>query len=265
MTSRQVQLIENFKATTIMVTPSYMPAILEECRALEREPRNSPLEVGIVGAEPWTNAMRGTIADAFDKHAVDIFGLSEIIGPGVANECVESKDGPHVWEDHFYPEIIDPKSRLPVADGELVFTALTKEAQPVIRYRTRDLSRLMPGTARSMRRMRKVTGRLDDMIIIIPRGVNLHPSQTEEHILALSDLAPHFQIELLRKGLMDSMKILVGDLPSSSDAETRGRLARQLQQRVRNRIGVSVTADVTEPGGVPRSQGKAVRIIDRRQ
>ncbi|RMH49304.1 MAG: phenylacetate--CoA ligase, partial [Alphaproteobacteria bacterium] len=195
MTPRQVTLIEDFGAQTIMVTPSYMLAILDEYRAQGRDPRQSPLEVGIFGAEPWTNAMRREIEDAFDMHAVDIYGLSEVIGPGVANECVETKDGLHIWEDHFYPEIINPETGEPVPDGEfgeLVFTSLTKEAFPIIRYRTRDLTRLLPGTARSMRRMEKITGRSDDMIIL--RGVNVFPTQIEEQLLAMEGLAPHFQI-----------------------------------------------------------------------
>jgi len=210
MTQRQVTLIEDFGASTIMVTPSYMLSILDEYRAQGLDPRRSPLNVGIFGAEPWTNAMRAEIEQAFDMHAVDIYGLSEVMGPGVANECVETKDGLHIWEDHFYPEIINPETGQPVADGEmgeLVFTSLTKEAFPIIRYRTRDLTRLLPGTARSMRRMEKITGRTDDMIIL--RGVNVFPTQIEEQILKCQGLAPHFQIELARSGRMDNMTVHV--------------------------------------------------------
>ncbi|MEP4107128.1 MAG: phenylacetate--CoA ligase PaaK, partial [Nitratireductor sp.] len=218
MTTRQVTLIEDFRASTIMVTPSYMLSILDEYRAQGLDPRQSPLQVGIFGAEPWTNAMRAEIEDAFDMHAVDIYGLSEVMGPGVANECVETKDGLHIWEDHFYPEIIDPVTGEPVADGEkgeLVFTSLSKEAFPIIRYRTRDLTRLLAGTARSMRRMEKITGRSDDMMIL--RGVNVFPTQIEEQILKVDELAPHFQIELSRHGRMDEMTVNVEALPDHAD------------------------------------------------
>ncbi|MGN6571656.1 MAG: phenylacetate--CoA ligase PaaK, partial [Pseudolabrys sp.] len=199
MTERQVQLISDFKPEIIMVTPSYMLAILDEFRAKAVDPRDSSLEIGIFGAEPWTNAMRAEIEAAFDMDAVDIYGLSEVIGPGVANECVETKDGLHVWEDHFYPEVIDPETGRALPDGErgeLVFTSLTKEAMPVIRYRTRDLTRLLPGTARTMRRMEKVTGRTDDMMIV--RGVNVFPTQFEEQLMRCDGLSPHFYIELYR-------------------------------------------------------------------
>jgi phenylacetate-CoA ligase len=206
MTERQVRLIADFKPDVIMVTPSYMLAILDEFRAQKRDPRQSSLKIGVFGAEPWTNAMRAEIEQAFDMHAVDIYGLSEVIGPGVANECIESKDGPHIWEDHFYPEVIDPETGAVLPDGEvgeLVFTSLTKEAMPVIRYRTRDLTQLLPGTARSMRRMEKVTGRSDDMMIV--RGVNVFPSQIEEIILKDERLAPHFVIELRRVERLDEI------------------------------------------------------------
>jgi phenylacetate-CoA ligase len=265
MTTRQVTLIEDLRATTIMVTPSYMLSILDEYRAQGLDPRQSPLEVGIFGAEPWTNAMRGEIEQAFDMHAVDIYGLSEVIGPGVANECVETKDGLHVWEDHFYPEIIDPDTGEPVADGEkgeLVFTSLTKEAFPVIRYRTRDLTRLLPGTARTMRRMEKITGRTDDMMIL--RGVNLFPTQIEEQILKVNGLAPHFQIELWRKGRMDCMTVHVEALTGRSSVDERAAASVTLCQRIKDVIGVSVEVNVTEPEGVARSQGKARRIVDKR-
>ncbi|MBT8474217.1 MAG: phenylacetate--CoA ligase [Alphaproteobacteria bacterium] len=265
MTPRQVQLIEDFGASTIMVTPSYALSILDEYRDQGRDPRESPLNVGIFGAEPWTNAMRREIEEAFDMHAVDIYGLSEIIGPGVANECVETKDGLHIWEDHFYPEVVDPNTGQPVAEGEkgeLVFTALTKEAMPIIRYRTRDLTRLLPGTARSMRRMEKITGRTDDMIIL--RGVNLFPTQIEEQLMEVPELAPHFQIELSREGRMDAMRVLVEALPGVSDHEMRVHAGATLRERIKKRVGVSVAVDVNDPGQVARSQGKAVRIVDTR-
>ncbi|MDA3889303.1 MAG: phenylacetate--CoA ligase [Allgaiera sp.] len=265
MTARQVQLIEDFGASTIMVTPSYMLSILDEYRAQGRDPRESPLNVGVFGAEPWTNAMRREIEQAFDMHAVDIYGLSEVMGPGVANECVETKDGLHIWEDHFYPEIIDPETGevLPEGEkGELVFTSLTKEALPIIRYRTRDLSRLLPGTARTMRRMEKVTGRTDDMIIL--RGVNVFPTQIEEQLMAVPELAPHFQIELTRSGRMDEMCVLVEAVADFAAPEHRDRAAKTLSHRIKQRVGVSVRVAVAEPGGVARSQGKAVRILDKR-
>ncbi len=259
MTARQVQLIEDFRPSTIMVTPSYALSILDEYRAQGLDPRKSPLKVGIFGAEPWTNAMREEIEHAFDMHAVDIYGLSEIIGPGVANECVESKDGLHIWEDHFYPEVIDPVTGevLPEGEkGELVFTSLTKQACPIIRYRTRDLTRLLPGTARSMRRMEKVTGRSDDMIIL--RGVNVFPTQIEEQIMGVEGLAPHFQIELRREGRMDEMLVHV---EASGDAQ---KASLDLKRRIKDRVGVTVTVMPHGTGGVERSQGKAVRIIDKR-
>ncbi|MGB3316952.1 MAG: phenylacetate--CoA ligase PaaK [Albidovulum sp.] len=265
MTPRQVQLIEDFGASTIMVTPSYMLAILDQYRAEGRDPRESPLQVGIFGAEPWTNAMRGEIEQAFDMHAVDIYGLSEVIGPGVANECVETKDGLHIWEDHFYPEIIDPETGavLPEGEkGELVFTSLTKEAFPVIRYRTRDLTRLLPGTARSMRRMEKVTGRSDDLIIL--RGVNIFPTQIEEQILTIRAFAPHFQIELKREGRMDAMTVLVEAAEGHSDSTERLEAAAALKKAVRDTSGLNIAVSVVDPGGIERSQGKAARIVDKR-
>ncbi|EKF43454.1 phenylacetate--CoA ligase PaaK [Nitratireductor indicus] len=266
MTARQVTLIEDFGAQTIMVTPSYMLSILDEYRAQGLDPRKSPLQVGIFGAEPWTNAMRAEIEDAFDMHAVDIYGLSEVMGPGVANECVESKDGLHIWEDHFYPEIIDPETGevLPEGEkGELVFTSLTKEALPIIRYRTRDLTRLLPGTARTMRRMEKITGRSDDMMIL--RGVNVFPTQIEEQILTVAGLAPHFQIELTREGRMDAMTVHVELVSADIDQELRISACRKLGERIKDIVGVTVRINATEPGGVARSQGKAVRILDNRQ
>ncbi len=265
MTQRQVTLIEDFGATTIMITPSYMLSILDEYRAQGRDPRESPLQVGIFGAEPWTNAMRAEIEAAFDMHAVDIYGLSEVMGPGVANECVETKDGLHIWEDHFYPEIIDPETGQPVADGEmgeLVFTTLTKEGMPIIRYRTRDLTRLLPGTARSMRRMEKITGRTDDMIIL--RGVNVFPSQIEEQLMQVRTLAPHFQIELSRPDRMDVMSVIVEATPGYEAEEWRIRSAADLANRIKDVVGVSTNITVVDPGAAPRSQGKAVRVVDNR-
>lgn len=265
MTQRQVTLIEDFSATTIMVTPSYMLSILDEYRVRGLDPRKSPLQVGIFGAEPWTNAMRAEIEEAFDMHAVDIYGLSEVIGPGVANECVETKDGLHVWEDHFYPEVIDPETGEVLPDGErgeLVFTSLTKEAFPIVRYRTRDLTRLLPGTARTMRRMEKITGRSDDMMIL--RGVNVFPTQIEEQILKVSGLAPHFQIELFREGRMDEMLVHVEAVATHAVEEARAALAGDLVMRIKEVVGVSVRVNVTGPEQVARSQGKAVRIVDNR-
>ena len=210
MTERQVRLIEDFQATGITVTPSYMLSILDEYKKQGLDPRRSPLKVGIFGAEPWTNSMRIEVEQSFDMHAVDIYGLSEVLGPGVSCECVESKDGLHIWEDHFFPEIIDPQTGEVLPDGELgelVFTSLSKEAFPIVRYRTRDLTRLLPGTARTMRRMQKVTGRSDDMIIL--RGVNIFPTQVEEQLLQVTELAAHFQIELIKKGPLDHMIVHV--------------------------------------------------------
>ena len=262
-TEKQVNLITDFQATGILVTPSYMLNILEQYKKVGLDPRASSLNVGVFGAEPWTNAMRAEIEDAFDMHAVDIYGLSEIMGPGVANECVETKDGLHVWEDHYYPEIIDPVSGEVLDDGqtgELVFTTLTKEGMPMIRYRTRDLTRLLPGTARSMRRMEKITGRSDDMIIL--RGVNVFPTQIEEQVMATDGLAPYFQIELHKAGRMDAMRVNV-ELGSHSGTRATDAQA-QLSKRIKDMVGVSCDVVVSDPGGVPRSQGKAVRVIDNR-
>jgi phenylacetate-CoA ligase len=265
MTQRQVHLIEDFKPDIIMVTPSYMLAILDVYRAEGLDPRASSLKVGIFGAEPWTNAMRCEIESAFDMHAVDIYGLSEVMGPGVAMECVETKDGPHVWEDHFYPEVIDPETGAVLPDGEpgeLVFTSLTKEALPIIRYRTRDLTRLLPGTARSMRRMEKVTGRSDDMIIL--RGVNVFPTQIEELILKCSGLTPHFQLELNKQDRMDVMTVIVEARPEAADEATRAIQAKELVHHVKSMVGVSVFVRVVDPGAVKRSEGKAKRVLDLR-
>jgi phenylacetate-CoA ligase len=261
-TEKQIGLITDFQPKGILVTPSYILNILEAYRALNRDPRACSLQVGIFGAEPWTNAMRREIEEAFDMHAVDIYGLSEIIGPGVANECVETKDGLHIWEDHFYPEIIDPVTGDVLPDGEtgeLVFTTLTKTGMPMIRYRTRDLTRLLPGTARSMRRMEKVTGRSDDMIIL--RGVNVFPTQIEEQVLATQGLAPHFQIELTTEGRMDAMTVRVEPL-HGADGETAGEA---LARKIKDIVGVSTNVMVGAEGSVPRSQGKAVRVLDKRE
>lgn len=265
MTERQVKLIEDFGASTIMVTPSYMLSILDEYMAQGFDPRKSPLNVGIFGAEPWTNSMRNEIEQAFDMHAVDIYGLSEVMGPGVANECVETKDGLHIWEDHFYPEIINPETGEVVADGELgelVFTSLTKEGFPIIRYRTRDLTRLLPGTARSMRRMEKITGRTDDMIIL--RGVNVFPTQIEEQIMTVKGLSPHFQIELTRAGRMDSMVVHVELTEGNNQDDAACAACAELQKKIKRNVGVSTRVTLAEIGGVARSQGKAVRVIDNR-
>jgi phenylacetate-CoA ligase len=265
MTERQVTLIQDFKPRIIMVTPSYMLSILDEFRRQGIDPRRSSLAVGIFGAEPWTNAMRAEIERDFDMHAVDIYGLSEVIGPGVANECVETKDGLHVWEDHFYPEIIDPETGEVLPDGEmgeLVFTSLTKEALPIIRYRTRDLTRLLPGTARTMRRIEKITGRSDDMMIL--RGVNVFPTQIEEQLLKCAGLAPHFQIELVRAGRMDDMIIHVEAIPNAADAPARDASARELAHRVKSVVGVTTKVSVGDPDSVERSAGKARRVVDNR-
>ncbi|MEQ6204485.1 phenylacetate--CoA ligase PaaK [Sulfitobacter sp. HNIBRBA2951] len=264
-TEKQVGLITDFQPDGIMVTPSYMLNILEEFERAGIDPRTSSLNVGIFGAEPWTNAMRAQVEDAFDMHAVDIYGLSEIMGPGVANECVETKDGLHVWEDHYYPEIINPVTGEVVADGEegeLVFTTLTKEGMPMIRYRTRDLTRLLPGTARSMRRMEKITGRSDDMIIL--RGVNVFPTQIEEQLLATDGLAPYFQIELFKSGHMDAMRVITEAAPNAADEPSKAVAAQALTKRIKDMVGVSTEVVVGAPGTAARSQGKAVRVIDNR-
>lgn len=264
-TEKQVGLITDFQPKGIMVTPSYILNILEAFHKAGLDPRETSLEVGVFGAEPWTNAMRLEIEDAFDMHAVDIYGLSEVIGPGVANECVETKDGLHIWEDHFYPEIIDPATGEVLPDGEkgeLVFTTITKEGMPIIRYRTRDLTRLMAGTARSMRRMEKVTGRSDDMMIL--RGVNVFPTQIEEEVMATGGLAPYFQIELYTSGRMDAMRVLVEATPDAADELSRAAATRMLVKRIKDHVGISTEVEVGDPGSVARSQGKAVRVVDKR-
>ena len=265
MTERQVQLIVDFEPDIITVTPSYMLAILDEFRRQGRDPRATSLKVGIFGAEPWTDAMRAEIEAAFDMHAIDIYGLSEVMGPGVANECVESKDGLTIWEDHFYPEIVEPQSGTVLPDGargELVLTTLTKEGMPIIRYRTRDLTRLLPGTARNMRRLERITGRSDDMMIV--RGVNVFPSQIEEQIFKVRGLAPHYQVVLTREGRLDELEVLVEALPFLLEAAERAISAAELGNHIKSVIGVTARITVTDPGGVERSQGKARRVIDRR-
>ncbi|MGX9349696.1 phenylacetate--CoA ligase PaaK [Shimia sp. W99] len=264
-TEKQVGLITDFQPDGIMVTPSYMLNILEQYHKVGMDPRDCSLKVGVFGAEPWTDAMRKEVEEAFDMHAVDIYGLSEIMGPGVANECVETKDGPVIWEDHFLPEIIDPATGEVLPDGEmgeLVFTTLTKEGLPMIRYRTRDLTRLLPGTARSMRRMEKITGRSDDMIIL--RGVNVFPTQIEEQVLATGGLSSHFQIELYKSGRMDAMRVFVEAAADSTDNLSKTAAARMLTKRIKDIVGVSTEIIVGDPGAVERSQGKAKRVVDNR-
>src|SRR5271169_4238387 len=256
MTERQVQLINDFKPDIITVTPSYMLAILDEFRKRGLDPRQSSLKFGIFGAEPWTNAMRSEIEAAFDMDATDIYGLSEVIGPGVAQECVETKDGLHIWEDHFYPEVIDPLTGQAQPDGEegeLVFTSLTKQAMPVIRYRTRDLTRLLPGTARTMRRMQKITGRTDDMIIL--RGVNVFPTQIEELIMRVPALSPHFQLHLTRPTRMDQLAVHV-EHRIGATADDVAEAGPRLTSMIKNIIGVTVRASVLEPQSIERSAGK---------
>ncbi|MFC3614119.1 phenylacetate--CoA ligase PaaK [Lutimaribacter marinistellae] len=264
-TEKQVGLITDFAPDGIMVTPSYMLNILEQYHKVGLDPRESSLKVGVFGAEPWTDAMRKEVEQAFDMHAVDIYGLSEIMGPGVANECVETKDGPVIWEDHFLPEIIDPQTGEVLPDGEmgeLVFTTLTKEGLPMVRYRTRDLTRLLPGTARSMRRMEKITGRSDDMIIL--RGVNVFPSQIEEQVVATGGLSAHYQIELYKAGRMDAMRVYVEAEADATDELSKTAAARMLTKRIKDIVGVSTEIVVGEPGEVERSQGKAKRVVDNR-
>jgi phenylacetate-CoA ligase len=265
MTERQVMLIKDFEPDVIMVTPSYMLAIIDEMRRQGVDPQDTSLKVGIFGAEPWTDEMRREIETTLDMHAVDIYGLSEVMGPGVSNECVETKDGLHIWEDHFYPEVIDPVTEAVLPDGEmgeLVFTSLTKEAMPIIRYRTRDLTRLLPGTARTMRRMEKVTGRSDDMIIL--RGVNLFPTQIEELILRTPALSPHFQCVLTREGRLDALTVAV-ERRVDVDPQAARQAGTDLAELVKNTIGVTVSVDVVEPDDIERSMGKMRRIVDHRE
>jgi phenylacetate-CoA ligase len=266
-TEKQVQLINDFKPRIIMVTPSYLLAIADEFDRQGIDPRQSSLEVGLHGAEPWTQAMREEIEARFNMDAIDLYGLSELMGPGVSCECVETKDGLHIWEDHFYPEVIDRETGEVLPDGEegeLVFTSLSKEAFPIIRYRTRDLTRLLPGTARTMRRMKKVTGRSDDMLII--RGVNVFPSQIEEIILKDQRLSPHYYLEVSREDRLDELSVVVevrADAGGESE-EFRAAAAKELVHHIKSYIGVSVSANVVGVGEIERSLGKAKRIIDKR-
>ena len=268
-TEKQVQLIRDFEPRIIMVTPSYMLNLLDEMARQGMNPAESSLKIGIFGAEPWTGAMRSEIEERAGIDAVDIYGLSEVMGPGVACECVESKDGPVIWEDHFYPEIIDPVTGEVLPDGspgELVFTSLSKEAMPIIRYRTRDLTALLPPTSRAMRRMAKITGRSDDMMIV--RGVNVFPSQIEELILAMPKLSPQYQLTLLRDGHLDSLAVRVearAELCESLGDDDRAALARELQHRIKTMVGVSTSVSILRTGEIPVSAtGKAKRVIDLR-
>ncbi|MFJ4868742.1 phenylacetate--CoA ligase PaaK [Streptomyces sp. NPDC088757] len=265
MTARQVRLIQDFRPEVIMVTPSYMLTLLDEFERQGVDPRSTSLEVGVFGAEPWTEEMRKEIEERFAIDAVDIYGLSEVMGPGVAQECVETKDGLHVWEDHFYPEVVDPFTGEVLPDGEegeLVFTSLTKEAMPVIRYRTRDLTRLLPGTARVFRRMEKVTGRSDDMIVL--RGVNLFPTQIEEIVLRVPAVAPHFQLRLTREGRLDALTVRA-EARADATAGQRAEAARTIAAAVKDGIGVSVGVEVVDPETLERSVGKIRRIVDLRE
>ncbi|MFP8960375.1 phenylacetate--CoA ligase PaaK [Streptomyces nanhaiensis] len=266
MTARQVRLILDLRPEIIMVTPSYMLALLDEFERQGVDPRDSSLEVGIFGAEPWTEGMRREIEERAGLHAVDIYGLSEVMGPGVAQECVETKDGLHIWEDHFYPEVVDPVTGEVLPDGEegeLVFTSLTKQALPVVRYRTRDLTRLLPGTARpAFRRMQKVTGRCDDMIIL--RGVNVFPTQIEEILLRVPGVAPHFQIRLTRRGRMDHMTVRVEARPGTGPGR-RAAAAAAIARDVKEGVGITVDVDVVDPETLERSVGKIRRVVDARE
>ncbi|MFF7008900.1 phenylacetate--CoA ligase PaaK [Streptomyces fimicarius] len=265
MTARQVRLIQDFRPEIIMITPSYMLTLLDEFERQGVDPRSTSLKVGIFGAEPWTEGMRREIEDRFAIDAVDIYGLSEVMGPGVAQECVETKDGLHIWEDHFYPEVVDPFTGEVLPDGEegeLVFTSLTKEAMPVIRYRTRDLTRLLPGTARTFRRMQKVTGRSDDMVIL--RGVNLFPTQIEEIVLRTPAVAPHFQLRLTRDGRLDALTVLA-EARADATGDERERAARSIAAAVKDGVGVSVSVEIVDPESLERSVGKIRRIVDLRE
>ncbi|MFJ3142155.1 phenylacetate--CoA ligase PaaK [Streptomyces halstedii] len=264
MTARQVRLIQDFRPEIIMITPSYMLTLLDEFERQGIDPRSTSLRTGVFGAEPWTEEMRKEIEDRFAIDAVDIYGLSEVMGPGVAQECVETKDGLHIWEDHFYPEVVDPFTGEVLPDGEegeLVFTSLTKEAMPVIRYRTRDLTRLLPGTARTFRRMEKVTGRSDDMVIL--RGVNLFPTQIEEIVLRTPGVAPHFQLRLTRQGRLDVLTVRA-EARGDATADERATAAEAIARAVKDGVGVSVGVEVVDPETLERSVGKIKRIVDLR-
>ncbi len=264
-TERQVQLIQDFKPDIIMVTPSYCLAMADEFDRQGIDPAQTSIRLGMFGAEPWTNSMREEIEARFDMDAVDLYGLSEIIGPGVALECVETKDGPTIWEDYFYPEVVDAEALVPVEDGvegELVFTSLIKQAMPIIRYRTRDLTRLLPGSARTMRRMSKITGRSDDMMII--RGVNVFPTQIEEQILKVEQLSPHYQLEITREDKLDDLAVRVEVRRRDIDAAAREQLVAELGHHIKTDIGISAHVEVQDPESIPRSMGKAQRVVDKR-
>ncbi|HFF7064744.1 TPA: AMP-binding protein, partial [Klebsiella pneumoniae] len=268
-TEKQAQLIRDFQPDMIMVTPSYCLNLIEELeRQMGGDARSCSLRVGVFGAEPWTLAMRAEIERRLGITALDIYGLSEVMGPGVAMECLETVDGPTIWEDHFFPEIVNPDDGTPLEDGEhgeLLFTTLTKEALPVIRYRTRDLTRLLPGTARTMRRMDRISGRSDDMLII--RGVNVFPSQLEEEILKFEHLAPHYQLEVNRRGHLDSLAVRV-ELKESGLAlshEQRCQICHQLRHRIKSMVGISTDITIVNCGSIPRSEGKACRVFDLRK
>jgi phenylacetate-CoA ligase len=263
-TEKQVQLIQDFDPDIIMVTPSYMLNIADEMERQRVDIKKLSLRIGIFGAEPWTDAMRKEMEGRLGIDAIDIYGLSEVMGPGVAQECLESKDGPTVWEDHFYPEIINPETGEVLPDGEegeLVFTSLTKQAMPVIRYRTRDLTRLLPGSSRTMRRMDKITGRSDDMLII--RGVNVFPTQVEEQLLSVDSLAPHYFIEVSKDGHLDTIEINV-ELAGGANTGSKQEAEAALKHRIKSYIGISASVKVHDPGGIPRSEGKAQRVVDKR-
>ncbi|MFL1454448.1 phenylacetate--CoA ligase PaaK [Marinobacter sp. GN3S48] len=264
-TEKQVQLIRDFEPDIIMVTPSYMLNIADEMDRQGIDPHKLPLRLGIFGAEPWTNAMRTEIEERLGIEALDIYGLSEVMGPGVGMECIETKDGPTIWEDHFYPEIINPETGEVLPDGEygeLVFTSLTKVALPILRYRTRDLTRLLPGTARPMRRIDKITGRSDDMLII--RGVNVFPSQIEEQVLKCEALAPHYEIEVYKEGNLDCVDIRAELKPGVSSDDVRANAAKELAHHIKSYIGISTRVEVVETNCLARSEGKAKRVFDRR-
>ena len=265
MTERQIQLINDFAPDILFSTPSYALCLVDEFRAQGLDPRRSSIKLGSFGAEPWTNAMRAELEDTFDMDALDSYGLSEVIGPGVAGECVETKDGLHIWEDHFYPEIIDPTTGAVLPDGafgEIVFTSLTKEAMPVVRYRTGDLTRLLPGTARSMRRMEKISGRTDDMMIV--RGVNVFPTQIEELILGIPSFSAHYQLILTREGRLDDLEVQVEARSSADLDEARAHAAGELEHAMKAHIGINAKVSVLKPGEIERSLGKAKRVIDKR-
>jgi len=264
-TEKQVQLIQDFNPDIIMVTPSYMLNIADELDRQGVDPHKLKLRLGIFGAEPWTSSMRTELEQRLGIDAIDIYGLSEVMGPGVAMECAETKDGPTIWEDHFYPEIIDPDTGEVLPDGEegeLVFTSLTKEALPIIRYRTRDLSRLLPGTARTMRRMERITGRSDDMLII--RGVNVFPTQIEEQIVGVKGLSPHYLIHVHREGNMDKMNIQVESQASMDPSQQQSTIG-ELQHKIKSVVGVSASIEIVPANAIPRSEGKAKRVIDHRK